>query len=89
MIHSLASNNSRTNRIVFAMIVCSCNHLRDAEIKSAIRDQQCQRVKEVYCALGCETRCGGCSRAIAMMIETAGQGKEPTRREVANLEQAA
>jgi len=54
------------------MIVCSCNLLTEADIRSALRqpngpDCAC----EVYAALGCSQDCGGCAGSIACMVEEA------------------
>ena len=52
------------------MIVCSCNVLSDAQIKSAItRGARPPRMSGVYAALGCAAKCGRCTHTIKNILE--------------------
>ena len=54
------------------MIVCSCNLLTEADIRTALRQPDGPgRVCDVYAALGCSQDCGGCAGSIACMVEEA------------------
>jgi len=58
------------------MIVCSCNLLTEADIRSALRRPDAPDcVCDVYAALGCAQDCGGCAGSIACMVEEARLGK--------------
>jgi bacterioferritin-associated ferredoxin len=47
------------------MIVCSCNLLSDAQVKSAIASGGTRpRMSYVYASLGCTAQCGRCVRTI-------------------------
>ena len=41
------------------MIVCSCNAIREDEIRGAAR-RGCASPESAYAALGCEPQCGAC-----------------------------
>lgn len=41
------------------MIVCSCNVIRAAELREAVR-QGADNFEQAYEALGCRVQCGGC-----------------------------
>ena len=41
------------------MIVCSCNVIRAAEIRDAVREGA-ETFEQAYAALGCRVQCGGC-----------------------------
>ena len=41
------------------MIVCSCNVLRDCDIRAAAR-RGCADAEAAYRSMGCEFECGGC-----------------------------
>jgi bacterioferritin-associated ferredoxin len=41
------------------MIVCSCNVIRDCDIRAAA-DRGCKDAESAYAAMGCEFECGGC-----------------------------
>lgn len=41
------------------MIVCSCNVLRDCDIRAAA-ERGCKDAESAYRAMGCEFECGGC-----------------------------
>lgn len=52
------------------MIVCSCNFLNDAQVKSAIAAAvPCPRMSRVYASLGCAAKCGRCAHTIRNMLE--------------------
>lgn len=50
------------------MIVCSCNALRESQIRDAAR-QGIVDVEEVYAHLGCEPNCCQCLPFAAQIIE--------------------
>jgi bacterioferritin-associated ferredoxin len=51
------------------MMVCSCNVLSDAQIKSAIsRGASPPRMSSVYAALGCAAKCGRCAHTIKNIL---------------------
>jgi bacterioferritin-associated ferredoxin len=55
------------------MIVCSCNVLSDAQIKSAIaRGARPPRMSSVYAVLGCAAKCGRCTHTIKTLLEQIG-----------------
>jgi bacterioferritin-associated ferredoxin len=41
------------------MIVCSCNVIRDCDIRAAAR-RGCKDAASAYASMGCEFECGGC-----------------------------
>ena len=41
------------------MIVCSCNVIRDCDIRAAAA-RGCANAEAAYAAMGCEFECGGC-----------------------------
>lgn len=41
------------------MIVCSCNVIRDCDIRAAAA-RGCRDAESAYRSLGCEFECGGC-----------------------------
>lgn len=41
------------------MIVCSCNVIRDCDIRAAAA-RGCADAESAYAAMGCEFECGGC-----------------------------
>lgn len=41
------------------MIVCSCNVIRDCDIRAAAR-RGCADAEAAYQSMGCEFECGGC-----------------------------
>jgi bacterioferritin-associated ferredoxin len=54
------------------MIVCSCNLLTDAGIRAALeRPNPPARVRDVYAAMGCAVKCGGCAGSICRLLEEA------------------
>ncbi|MFC3694838.1 (2Fe-2S)-binding protein [Chenggangzhangella methanolivorans] len=52
------------------MIVCSCNVLSDAQIRTTIGDVEAkpQTPGQVYRCLGCSPQCGRCARTIRAML---------------------
>jgi bacterioferritin-associated ferredoxin len=54
------------------MIVCSCNVLTDVDIRASIATLDGpRRVCDVYAALGCAAKCGGCATTICALISEA------------------
>jgi bacterioferritin-associated ferredoxin len=52
------------------VIVCSCNVLSDAQLRSAIASETSRlRVSRVYAALGCTAQCGRCAHTIKALLE--------------------
>ena len=52
------------------MIICSCNVLSDAAVKSAIgNDAMRPRISQVYASLGCAAQCGRCATTIKVILE--------------------
>ena len=52
------------------MIVCSCNVLSEAQVRSAIASAVPRpRMSSVYASLGCATKCGSCVHTIKIMLE--------------------
>lgn len=52
------------------MIVCSCNFLSDAQVKSALATAVPRpRMSRVYASLGCAAKCGRCAHTIKHMLE--------------------
>jgi bacterioferritin-associated ferredoxin len=52
------------------VIVCSCNLLNDAQIKSAIAGAASRpRMSRVYASLGCVAKCGRCAHTIKSMLD--------------------
>jgi bacterioferritin-associated ferredoxin len=53
-----------------SMIVCSCNVLSDAQVRSAVVSEAPRsRVSRVYASLDCTAQCGRCVRTIKVMLE--------------------
>jgi bacterioferritin-associated ferredoxin len=52
------------------MIVCSCNVLSDAQIRTTIADgtTNARTPGQVYRCLGCSPQCGRCARTIKAML---------------------
>ena len=42
------------------MIVCSCNVIRDCDIRAAAR-RGCKDAESAYASMGCAFECGGCA----------------------------
>jgi bacterioferritin-associated ferredoxin len=52
------------------MIVCSCNFLSDAQVRSVIASEAPRpRMSHVYASLGCAAQCGRCAHTIKVMFE--------------------
>ena len=63
------------------MIVCSCNVLSDAQVRSAIASEAPRlRMSRVYASLGCTAQCGRCVRTIKAMLEEISRLVTPERR---------
>jgi bacterioferritin-associated ferredoxin len=53
-----------------AVIVCSCNVLSDAQVRSAITSAAPRpRMSYVYASLGCAAECGRCAQTIKVILE--------------------
>jgi len=52
------------------VIVCSCNILSDAQVRSAIASASPRpRMSSVYASLGGRAKCGRCAHTIKIMLE--------------------
>lgn len=58
------------------MIVCSCNILSEADIRSALAqaDMPPRSAVEVYGCLGCSPKCGRCARTLQKIMTEASSG---------------
>ena len=57
---------------VGSMIVCSCNVLSDADVRTALTAPATPRTtSQVYGCLGCSAQCGRCARTIKRIIDEA------------------
>jgi bacterioferritin-associated ferredoxin len=55
------------------MIVCSCNVLSDAQVKSAVASGAPRpRMSSIYASLGCAAKCGRGTRTIKTILENVG-----------------
>ena len=52
------------------MIVCSCNVIRDCDIRAAAA-RGCRDAESAYRSMGCEFECGGCRDLAEEVIEDA------------------
>jgi len=52
------------------MIVCSCNVIRDCDIRAAVV-RGCRDAESAYRSMGCEFECGGCRDLAEEVIEDA------------------
>ena len=52
------------------MIVCSCNVIRDCDIRAAVA-RGCRDAESAYRSMGCEFECGGCQDLAEEVIEDA------------------
>ena len=50
------------------MIVCSCNVIRDCDIRAAVT-RGCHDAESAYRSMGCEFECGGCRELAEEVIE--------------------
>jgi bacterioferritin-associated ferredoxin len=65
------------------VIVCSCNVLSDAQVKSAVAGAASRpRMSRVYSSLGCAARCGRCAHTIKALLEQIGHCATADRRTV-------
>jgi len=53
------------------MIVCSCNVLSDAQVRSAVTDAAPRSAGQVYGCLGCSPQCGRCLATIRRIMDDA------------------
>ena len=54
------------------MIVCSCNVLSDADVRTALNVEAGPRTAgEVYGCLGCSPQCGRCAPTIRQILDDA------------------
>jgi bacterioferritin-associated ferredoxin len=68
------------------MIVCSCNFLSDAQVKSAIAGAAPRpRVSRVYASLGCTAKCGRCAYTIKNMLEEIRSYVAPENRAIETI----
>ncbi len=63
------------------MIVCSCNAIREEEIRQAARRGACC-AESAYRSLGCEFECGGCADYAQEIVDQE-QGKVVAIRAIA------
>lgn len=49
------------------MVVCVCNNINDTKIKDQVK-RGSTKVKEIYCELKCEKRCGKCVFEIKKIV---------------------
>ena len=54
-----------------SMIVCSCNVLSDAQVRSAVADAAPRSAVRVYGCLGCSPQCGRCIATIRRIMDEA------------------
>ena len=52
------------------MIVCSCNVIRDCDIRAAVA-RGCRDAEAAYRSMGCEFECGGCRDMAEEIVEQA------------------
>ena len=50
------------------MIVCSCNVIRDCDIRAAA-GRGCKDAESAYASMGCEFECGGCQDLADEIVE--------------------
>jgi bacterioferritin-associated ferredoxin len=53
------------------MIVCSCNVLRERDVRCAVEAQAPRSPSQVYGCLGCNAKCGRCVRTIRRLMDEA------------------
>jgi bacterioferritin-associated ferredoxin len=56
------------------VIVCSCNVLSDAQVRSAVADAAPRSAVKVYGCLGCSPQCGRCLVTIRRIMDEACAG---------------
>jgi bacterioferritin-associated ferredoxin len=64
------------------MIVCSCNVIREDEIRLAAR-RGCRTPEDAYATLGCEVQCGCCLEYAQELIDEEQGSRKPRLRLVA------
>ena len=52
------------------MIICSCNVIRDCDIRAAVA-RGCSDATSAYQSMGCEFECGGCRDVADDIVERA------------------
>lgn len=52
------------------MIICSCNVIRDSDIRAAVR-RGCKSSDDAYRSMGCDFQCGGCRDMADEIVEDA------------------
>jgi bacterioferritin-associated ferredoxin len=60
----------RISVILTLMIVCSCNLIREADIRAAAHRGH-KDAESAYRSMGCEFECGGCANLADRIIEEA------------------
>ena len=60
----------RISAYIARMIVCSCNVIRDCDIRAAAA-RGCKDAESAYRSMGCEFECGGCRTWPSEIIEEA------------------
>ena len=50
------------------MIICSCNVIRDCDIRAAAA-RGCKDAEAAYASMGCEFECGGCRDMADEIVE--------------------
>jgi bacterioferritin-associated ferredoxin len=62
------------------MIVCSCNVIREADLRAAA-GRGCVDAESAYAAMGCEFECGGCrDHADEIIVEALANPAEVDQR---------
>ncbi|MES2903195.1 MAG: (2Fe-2S)-binding protein [Pseudomonadota bacterium] len=64
------------------MIICSCNVIRDCDIRAAAR-RGCRDGESAYRSMGCEFVCGGCRDLADEIVEEARQSPAVNDRRAA------
>src|SRR5260370_25442800 len=62
------------------MIVCSCNVLSDAEVRTVANTATRRTTSYVYSCLGCRARCGRCARNIREIMDEVFDGAKVVTR---------
>jgi len=58
------------------MIVCSCNVISDADVRTALSESGPRSTSEIYGCLGCSAQCGRCAPTIRQIMDDA--ERDPT-----------
>ena len=64
------------------MIVCSCNVIRDCDIRAAAA-RGCKDAETAYASMGCEFECGGCRDLADEIVDQARANPENYGRQAA------